>query len=114
MRLRVHISVNRANVSRFVNNEGRPIRSLELLHDAAVGFTNRELRVGKQRKPKLLLLLKFFVGGFIIDANPQNNCICPLNLAQLIPERAEFCRSAAGEVFGIKCQGDILFPQIIA
>ena len=103
MRLRIYVSIYCTNISRFINNEGRSIRSLESFHDAAIDLTDLEFRIGEQREPKLLLLLEFFMRGFIIDANPQKDRICPLNLAQLIPERAEFCRSAACEVFGIKC-----------
>lgn len=103
VRLCVYISIYCADIARFINNKGRPVRSLKSFHDAAVDLADRKFGISKQRESKLFCLLKFLMRGFVIDADSQKDRICPLNLAQLIPERAEFCRSAAGEIFGIKC-----------
>ena len=84
--LDIHASINCTDISRFVDNEGRAVRHIELFHNAAVDFAVSKVYSGEQRKAKSLLFLKLLVRFYVIDANAQNNCIGGLDIAQLIPE----------------------------
>ena len=58
--------------------------------------------IHKQRKAKIVLFSKLLVRRCILYANCEDLGIMFGKCARLIPERADFCRSAAGEIFGIK------------
>lgn len=84
--LDIHASINCTDISRFVDNEGRAVRRIELFHNAAVDFADSKFRVGEQPKAEFLLFLKLLVRFYVINANAQNNRIGGLDIAQLIPE----------------------------
>ena len=65
--------------------------------------TNVAFCVHKQRKVKVVLFSKFFVRGRILYVNSEDLRIFLDKYTRLIPERADLCRSAAGEISGIKC-----------
>ena len=58
--------------------------------------------VHKQWKVKVVLFSKFFVRCCILYTNCKDLRIVFGKYTRLIPERADFCRSATGEIFGIK------------
>ena len=64
--------------------------------------TNVASCVHKQWKVKIVLLSKLLVRCCILDANCKDLGIVFSKCTRLIPERAYLCRSAAGEIFGIK------------
>ena len=66
--------------------------------------------VHKEWKVKIVLFSKFFVRCCILYVNPKDLRIMFGKYTRLIPERADFCRSAAGEISGIKRQHDVLLP----
>ena len=59
--------------------------------------------VHKEWKVKIVLFSKFFVRCCILHVNPKDLRIVFGKYTRLIPERADFCRSAAGEISRIKC-----------
>ena len=58
--------------------------------------------IHKQWKVKVILFGKLLVGRCILYANCKDLRIVFGKCTRLIPERADFCRSAAGEIFGIE------------
>ena len=58
--------------------------------------------VHEQWKVKVVLFSKFFVRCCILYTNCKDLRVVFGKCTRLIPERADFCRSAAGEIFGIK------------
>ena len=66
--------------------------------------------IDEKRKVQTVLFSKLFVRFSILYANPKNLRIVFGKFARLIPERADFCRSATGKVFRVKCKEDVLFP----
>jgi hypothetical protein len=64
--------------------------------------TNVTSCVYKQWKVKVILFGKFLVRCCILNANCENLRIVFGKCTRLIPERADLCRSAAGEIFGIE------------
>ena len=65
--------------------------------------------VYKQWKVQIVLFSKLFVRCCILYTHCENLCVMFGEGTRLIPERANFCRSAAGEIFGIKCYYNVLF-----
>ena len=59
--------------------------------------------VHQKWKVKIVLFSKFFVRCCILYVNPKDLRIVFGEYTRLIPERADFCRSAAGKISGIKC-----------
>lgn len=66
--------------------------------------------VDKQRKVKVVFFSKFLMRRCVLYADCKDLRIMFGKCTRLIPERADLCRSAAGEILGIKCQDDILLP----
>ena len=58
--------------------------------------------VHKQWKVKVVLFSKLLVRRCILYANCKDLRVVFSKCTRLIPERADFCRSAAGEIFGIE------------
>ena len=58
--------------------------------------------VHKQWKVKVVLLSELLMRRCILYANCKDLRVMFGKYTRLIPERADFCRSAAGEIFGIK------------
>lgn len=59
--------------------------------------------IHKQRKVKIVFLSKLLMRRCVLYANCKNLRIMLGKCTRLIPERADLCRSAAGEIFGIEC-----------
>ena len=66
--------------------------------------------IHKQWKVKIVFFSKLLMRCCILYANCKDLRIVFGKCTRLIPERADFCRSAAGEIFGIKRQHDVLLP----
>ena len=58
--------------------------------------------VHKQWKVKVVFLSKLLMRRCILYANCKDLGIVFGKCTRLIPERADFCRSATGEIFGIE------------
>ena len=99
---RVDLFIEFDNLSVFVNNNRyataqtvRFIRRTEEQTDVASC-------VHKQWKVKIVLFSKLLMRRGILYANCEDLRIVFGKCTRLIPERADFCCSAAGEIFGIK------------
>ena len=90
------------NLSVFVDDNGYATAQTLRGVRRAKEQTNVASCIHKQWKVKVVLFSKFFVRCCILYANCENLRIMFGKCTRLIPERADFCRSAAGEIFGIE------------
>ena len=109
MRPRVDLFVEFNNLSVFVNDNCYATTQTIWLVRRAKEQANVTSCVYKQWKIKIVLLSKLLMRRCILYANCKYLCIMFGKYTRLIPERADFCRSAAGKIFGIKRQHNILF-----
>ena len=66
--------------------------------------------VHQQWKVKIIFFSKLLMRRCILYTNCKDLCIMFGKCTRLIPERADFCRSTAGKIFGIKREHNVLFP----
>ena len=64
--------------------------------------TNMASCIHEQWKIKIIFFSEFLVRCCILYANCKDLRIMFVKCTRLVPERADFCRSAAGEIFGIE------------
>ena len=114
MRACIDIVVNLGNLSRFVNNDGNALAETAWIVGSAEKQTQVTPRVHKQREIQVVLLGEFLVRFRILDADTENLSIMLGKSARLIPERANFRRSATGKILGIKRQHDASLPFKLA
>ena len=107
---RVDLFIEFDNLSVFVNDNryatAQTIRFVRRTEEQ----TDMASCVHKQWKVKTVLFSKLLMRRCILYANCKDLCIMFGKCTRLIPERADFCRSAAGEIFGIERQYNVLFP----
>ena len=100
---RVDLFIKFDNLALFVNDNRYATACTLRVVRRAEEQTDVTSCVHKQWKVKVVLFSKFFVRCCILYANPKDLCIVFGKYTRLIPERADFGRSAAGEISGIKC-----------
>ena len=102
MRSRVDLFIEFDNLSVFVDDNRYATAQTVRLVRRAEEQTNVASCVHKQWKVKIVFFSKLFVRRCILYANCKDLSIVFGKCTRLIPERADFCRSAPGEIFGIK------------
>lgn len=100
---RVDLLIEFDNLSVLVDDNGYATAYTIRFVCRAEEQTNVASCVHKQWKVKVVLFSKFFVRCCILYANCKDLRIVFGKYTRLIPERADFCRSAAGEIPRIKC-----------
>ena len=107
---RVDLFIEFDNLALFVNDNRYATAQTVWFVRRTEEQTNVTSCVHKQWKVKIVLFSKLLMRRCILYANCKDLGIVFGKCARLIPERADFCRSAAGEIFGIKRQYNVLFP----
>ena len=107
---RVDLFIEFDNFAIFVNDNSYATAQTVRFIRRTEEQTNVASCVHKQWKVKIVLFSKLLMRRCILYANCKDLCIMFGKCTRLIPERADFCRSAAGEIFGIKCQHNVLLP----
>ena len=102
MRPCVDLFIEFDNLSVFVDDNRYATAQTVWLVRRAEEQTNVASCVHKQWKVKIVLFSKLFVRRCILYANCKDLRIMFGEYTRLIPERADFCRSAACEIFGIE------------
>ena len=90
------------NLSVFVNDNRYATAQTIWLVRRTEEQTDMTSCVNKQRKVKIVLFSKLLMRRCILNANCKNLRVVFSKCTRLIPERADFCRSAAGEIFRIE------------
>ena len=109
MRPRVHLLIKFDNLSGFIYDNCYATAQTVWFIRRTKEQTDMTSCVHKQWKVKVVLLSKLLMGRCILYANCKDLGIVFSKCTRLIPERADFCRSAAGEIFGIKREHNVLF-----
>ena len=99
---RVDLFIEFDNLSVFVNDNRYATAQTIRFVRRAEEQTNVASCIHKQWKVKIVLFSKLLMRRCILYANCKDLRIMFGKCTRLIPERADFCRSAAGEVFGVK------------
>ena len=102
MRPRVDLFIEFDNLSVFVDDNRYATAQTVRFVRRAEEQTNVASCIYKQWKVKIVLFSKLFVRRCILYTNCKDLRIVFGKCTRLIPERADFCRSAAGEIFGIE------------
>lgn len=102
MRPRVDLFIEFDNLSIFVDDNRYATTQTVRFVRRAEEQTNVASCVHKQWKVKIVFFSKPLMRCCILYANCKDLCIVFGKYTRLIPERADLCRSAAGEIFGIK------------
>ena len=107
---RVDLLIEFDNLSSFIDDNRYTTAQTVWFVRRTEEQTNVASCVHKQWKVKIIRFSKLLMRRCILYANCKDLGIVFGKCTRLIPERADFCRSAAGEIFGIKRQYNVLFP----
>ena len=105
---RVDLFIEFDNLSLFVDDNRYATAQTVRFVCRAEEQTDVTSCVHKQWKVKVVLLSKLLMRRCILYANCKDLCVVFGKCTRLIPERADFCRSAAGEIFRIKREHNVL------
>ena len=99
---RVDLFIEFDNLALFVNDNRYATAQTVRFIRRTKEQTNMASCVHKQWKVKVVFFGKLLVRHCILYANCKDLGIVFGKRTRLIPERADFCRSATGEIFGIE------------
>ena len=99
---RVNLCIEFDNLSVFIDDNCYATAQTIWLVRSTKEQTDVASCVHKQRKVKVVLFSKLLMRRCILYANCKDLRIMFGKCTRLIPERADLCRSAAGEIFGIE------------
>ena len=106
----VDLFINLDNLPSLVNDDGHTAARAIWVVRCAEQQAQVTSGIHEKREVQAVLFDELFVRFSVLDTDTKDLRIVAGKLARLIPERADFCRSATGEIFGVKRQNNVLFP----